>query len=226
VWRFSRRRGAGVIYRFDDFSLDADTRQLLSNAVEVHLSPKAFDLLLALAQNRTRAVSKADLQQRLWPSTFVDETNLPTLIAEIRRALHDSAHNPQFVRTVHRFGYRFVARVIEEENTSLAVRSTVQLHLTAGERRFVLAQGHCVLGRGRDATIRLDSAGVSRHHARIVVSGDDAHVEDLGSKNGTFLRGERVTGSSPLKDGDEIRLGPVALTFRAAPLTGPTETVA
>src|SRR5262249_12477000 len=99
--------------RFGRFSLDAATRQLLSDGREVALSPKAFQLLVVLVTNRDRATSKQELQQTLWPSTFVLETNLASLIAEIRRALHDDAAKPQFVRTIHRFGYRFVGHVDE-----------------------------------------------------------------------------------------------------------------
>jgi DNA-binding winged helix-turn-helix (wHTH) protein len=215
----------GVIYRFDRFSLDAGARQVAFDGREVHLSPKAFELLQALVENRTRAVSKTELQERLWPSTYVDETNLPTLVAEIRRALGDSAQEPRFVRTVHRFGYRFAAPVVKGETSSAVMHITLRLYLTAGDRQFLLAQGSSILGRGRDAAIQLDSAGVSRHHARIVVTGDAAQVEDLASKNGTFVDGERVSAPRALKDGDEIRVGPVALTFRAEPLTAATETM-
>ena len=74
---------------------------------------KRFELLLLLVQQRSRALSKSELQESLWPSTFVGETNLATLVAEIRRALGDSAQEATFVRTVHRFGYRFVAEVFE-----------------------------------------------------------------------------------------------------------------
>ena len=76
-----------VVYRFGDFTLDGDTRQLLSKNSEVHLSPKAFELLSMLVANRGRAVPKAELQEHLWPSTFVEETNLASLVVEIRRAL-------------------------------------------------------------------------------------------------------------------------------------------
>lgn len=96
--------------RFGGFILDHDTRQLLSNGDEIHLSPKAFDRLAMLVANRTRAVSKAELQERLWPSTFVEETNLATLAAEIRRALRDSAANPRFIRTGYAFGYASSAK--------------------------------------------------------------------------------------------------------------------
>jgi pSer/pThr/pTyr-binding forkhead associated (FHA) protein len=72
--------------------------------------------------------------------------------------------------------------------------------------------------------IRIDSGGVSRHHARVVVQGDEARVEDLGSKNGTFIGGALVTDPRVLNDGDEIRVGPVALTFKIA-ATRATETM-
>lgn len=215
-----------MIYRFSGFSLDAGARQVAFEGNEVHLSPKAFELLHLLLANRARAMAKTELQEFLWPSTFVDETNLPTLVAEIRRALGDSATQSRFVRTVHRFGYRFVAPAIEEEATPPVVPRTTRLYLTSGDRQFVLTQGSTILGRGRDATIRLDAAGVSRHHARITVSGDTARIDDIDSKNGTFVNGVRVTAARALRDADEIRLGPIALTFRAEALTAPTETMA
>ena len=100
-----------MVYRFGDFTFDHDIRQLVLNTSEVHLSPKAFELLAVLLANRFRAVSKAELQQHLWPSTFVEETNVAGLVAEIRRALRDTASSPMFVRTVYGFGYRFVGDV-------------------------------------------------------------------------------------------------------------------
>jgi predicted component of type VI protein secretion system len=84
--------------------------------------------------------------------------------------------------------------------------------------------GANVIGRAPDATIQVDVAGVSRHHARIVVSNGEATLEDLGSKNGTFVEHKRIT-STRLSDGDELRLGSVSLTFRIEPPQGPTDTV-
>ena len=89
----------------------------------------------------------------------------------------------------------------------------------------MLLEGANVIGRATDATIQCDATGVSRHHARIVVSKGEATLEDLGSKNGTYLRSQRIT-SARLSDGDEIRLGTASLTFRIKPPLGPTETVA
>src|SRR5262249_15366060 len=115
VSRFAASRMGGVAYRFGRFVLDCDTRELRRDGAEIRVSPKAFELLAMLVRNRTRAVSKAELLEKLWPSTFVEETNLASLAAEIRRALADDASAPAFLRTIHRFGYRFVSEVAESE---------------------------------------------------------------------------------------------------------------
>ena len=213
-----------VSYRFGHFVLDYDTRQLLLDREEVHLSPKAFELLAMLVVNRPRAMSKAELQERLWPSTFVEETNLAGLAAEIRRALRDSATEPAFLRTVYGFGYRFVGDVVESGVATSAPPSGPRPCLVFEKRQMVLLEGVNVIGRAPDATIRCDATGVSRHHARILLSKGEATLEDLGSKNGTYLQQQRIT-SARLLDGDEIRLGTASLTFRIEPPLGPTETV-
>jgi len=223
--RASRPTGEGILaYRFGDFTLDSDTRQLLANGAEVHLGPKAFDLLLLLVANRTRAVSKEELQQRLWPSTFVEETNLATLIAEIRRTLRDPAANPRFVRTVYGYGYRFTGEVVEDVDRGRSAQRRGKQWLTVERRQIPLLEGPNVIGRAEDATIQIDFPGVSRYHARIVVAGGDATLEDLGSKNGTYVNGAVVT-TRRLLDRDEIRLGATILTYRIASQASPTETL-
>jgi DNA-binding winged helix-turn-helix (wHTH) protein len=213
-----------VTYRFAKFLLDSDTRQLFADGAELHLSPKAFELLLLLIQHRSRALTKAELQDWLWPSTFVGETNLATLVAEIRRTLEDSPNVSRYVRTVHRFGYRFVGAIDEEMRPDRGPRSDVRMFLSFGERRFPLSDGGFVIGRAPEAAIQIDSGGVSRLHARITVVGREARVEDLGSKNGTFVGGQPVAGARVLADGDELRIGPVALTFTIV-AAEPTETM-
>lgn len=214
-----------MIYRFAGFSLDRATRQLLAGGREIHLSPKAFDLLRLLVEQHSRALSKAELQERLWPATFVGDANLPTLVAEIRRALDDSAHDPKYVRTVHRFGYRFVAAVTAAGRSPAGQEGGRRMYIRGLDRQFLLGDGATVIGRAQDAAIRIDAGGVSRHHARIIVDEGEARLEDLGSKNGTFVRGAPVTGACLLRDGDEIRVGPAVLTFTIAPATQATETV-
>lgn len=214
-----------MAYRFGDFTLDPDTRQLLLNGRDVHVSPKAFDLLALLVEDRARAVSKVELQQRLWPSTFVEETNLASLVAEIRRALGDAATSPKFVQTVYGFGYQFVGEVIVSVAATRSERPRVKLWLIIERRQIPLMEGVNVIGRGPDAAIQIDSPGVSRHHARILVANDEAILEDLGSKNGTDLNGSRITTSRRVCNRDEIRLGTIVLTFRISSPISPTETV-
>ena len=210
--------------RFGPFILDADTRQLLRDTEEIHLAPKAFELLLLLLVNRPRALSKAELQERLWPSTFVEETNLAGLVTEIRRALQDSATRPVYLRTVYGFGYRFVGDVVESAAPMPVGLSGPRPYLVFENRRIALLEGPSTIGRASDATIQCEVSGVSRHHARIVVVSGHATLEDLGSKNGTYVRRERITSAS-LADGDEIQLGKASLTFRIDTALDPTDTV-
>lgn len=214
-----------MAYRFGDFILDDDTRQIGSGGEEVHLTPKAFDLLHLLLENRRRAVSKAELQERLWPSTFVEETNLATLVAEIRRGLRDTAANPLFIRTVYGFGYRFVGEVTMDAGGTRPEPSHARLWLMFERRQIPLMEGVNVIGRAPDAAIQIDSPGVSRYHLRILVAHGEATLEDLGSKNGTDLNGSRITTPRRLCDGNEIRLGAIVLTFRISSSISPTETV-
>jgi len=211
-----------VPYRFGRFVFDVDARQLLRDGEELHLSPKAFDLLAVLIRDRSRAVSKRELQEMLWPSTFVEETNLASLVAEIRRAIGDSATEPAFLRTVHRFGYRFVAQLADDAPRAVPARARPCLIID--NRKTILLDGVNVIGRAADAAVRCDAPGVSRYHARIVVSGEGATLEDLGSKNGTYLKRERIA-SARLSDGDEIRIGSACLTFRVQLPLDPTETM-
>jgi DNA-binding winged helix-turn-helix (wHTH) protein len=214
-----------VVYRFGEFTLDQDIRQLSLGQTEVHLSPKAFDLLVALVANRSRALSKAELQEQLWPSTFVEETNLASLVAEIRRALHDSASSPAFVRTVYGFGYRFVGDVAVDRPAARSGSSRTKRCVVWEGRELILMEGVNVVGRDPDVTIQIDARGVSRRHAQIVVSANDAILQDLNSKNGSYVNGQRIATAIGLADGDEVGLGAVRVTFRVTSAVSQTETL-
>src|ERR1700752_977789 len=103
-----------VKLRLGDLTFDSSARQLLRGTAEIHLSPKAFELLKTLIDQRPRALSKNELHEHLWPTTFVSEANLASLIAEIREALGDTARQPRFIRTPHRFGYAFSGQPWED----------------------------------------------------------------------------------------------------------------
>ncbi len=200
-------------FSFDAWTLDADRRLLLHGGDPVSLSPKAFDLLRLLAEHHERAFSKAELHQHLWPDSFVSDGSLTILVAEIRQVLQDDADQPRFIRTVRRFGYGFCASVVRTDasQTSMQARNAWVIW---GNRSIAVSEGETILGRALDATIRFDVPGVSRRHARISFEGANVTVEDLGSQNGTFVRGEKISGRAALGDGDELRLGPVSVLVR------------
>ena len=211
--------------RFGLFSLDPATRQLLRDGQEVSLSPKAFQLLSLLVVNRARAVPRQEVHQALWPSTFVLDANIASLVAEIRRALDDDAATPRFVRTMHRFGYRFVAHVDEPPITAVQTPGAAKYWLVWDLRHVPLADGSHLIGREADASVWLDAPGVSRHHARILIDGEDATLEDLGSKNGTMLDGRTIEGRCALTDGASIVIGSTSLRFRISLAENSTATV-
>src|SRR5262249_10596211 len=173
--------GGFLVHRqlaFGPFTLDADARQLLQGAErrQVHLSPKAFELLTVLANERPRALSKQELRDRLWPSTFISEATLASVVAEVRDALGERGREGRYVRTVHGFGYSFVASAHEAAGRGVAIaRSWIVYN---GEEQ-ALADGEHVIGRDHDVSISLQSPSVSRHHARIVVGAGVATIEDL-----------------------------------------------
>jgi DNA-binding winged helix-turn-helix (wHTH) protein len=213
-----------VRVRFGEFVFDAGSRELLGPDGPCALSPKAFECLCALLERRPEAVPRAQLQDRLWPKTFVADTSLRRVITEIRAALGDDEDQPRFVRTVRRFGYAFCGAAEEEAAAKRVIEGSSACRLEWGRREIALHEGENVLGRTHDAVAWIDSPSVSRRHARIVVSGGSATIEDLGSKNGTSVSGRQIDGPTPLEGGDQIELGSVMMIFRVFRAAGSTET--
>lgn len=167
-------------------------------------------------------MSKPEIRDRLWPETFVSESNLSGLVAQVRAALGDDPRQPRYIRTVHGFGYAFAAT---QEEASGAVDPARMAPRVIWERRIIpLVPGENLLGRDEEAAVRIDSPGVSRRHARILVEKGGAILEDLDSKNGTFLKEQRIEGPSVLQDGDTFRLGRLLLVYRSSALRGSTRT--
>jgi DNA-binding winged helix-turn-helix (wHTH) protein len=211
--------------RFGDCVLDSETRQLFVGKEEVHLQPKAFQFLELLIQNRPKALSKNEIHEKLWPGTFVSDGTLTSLLAEVRDAVGDRARESRFVRTVHRFGYAFGGVATElESRVPPTDGDRVRCWIIWEFGQIALRDGEHLLGRDGDVAIWLESPTVSRHHARIRVSGAEATIEDLGSKNGTHLRGACLTAPASLTDGDEILLGSVMVKFRRPGTGASTDT--
>jgi DNA-binding winged helix-turn-helix (wHTH) protein len=210
---------------FGDCVLDLERRQLSRAGVDVHLTPKALELLALLVVERPRAVAKSEIHDRLWPGTFVSESNLTTLVTELRTALGDTARGPRYVKTVHRFGYAFCGTAAElSERRGRPGRRGPRFTLEWAGGEVALGEGENVIGREEDAEAWIESASVSRRHARIVVSEGRATLEDLGSKNGTFVRGQKLTSPLVLQDDEEIRVGRVPIRFRVVEAAASTRT--
>lgn len=201
-----------MIVRFDGWTLDAGQRLITGDGGRrLHLTPKAFDLLVALIEAAPGVVKKEDLHRRLWPDAFVADATLVGLVKDVRRAFADAGHHQPLIRTSHGVGYAFEA-VLEAPPRHRGV----DYWLVVDGRRVLLENTDIVLGRDPAADVRLDAAGVSRRHARIVIDAGGARIEDLGSKNGTIVRGAACVGLVALRDGDTIRLGPASVIFRVA----------
>jgi DNA-binding winged helix-turn-helix (wHTH) protein len=210
---------------FGEFVLDLGTRELLREGRSVALSPRAFKLLELLVRSRPKALSKTILLERLWPDAFVVDKNLTNVVAEIRRTLGDDPARPRFIRTVPRFGYAFrEAPAALEAGRGRGETTRAQFRLVWKGGRASLDDGEHVLGRDPDLELFFDSPSVSRRHARIFVSGADVTIEDLASKNGTFVGDRQVSAVTRISDGETIRIGSVELSLRALLTPGSTET--
>jgi len=208
--------------RFGDCLFDGQTRELHRNGRLVHLQPKVFSLLEILLSRRPGAVSKDELMATLWPGTFVADGNLARVAANLREAIGDDGQSPRFVRTVARFGYAFHGDAAEESDLARGEASYI---LIRDEQEIALREGENILGRDPAADVPVEDTSVSRHHARIVIEGVSVHIEDLGSKNGTFVGDRRVEAGTLLRHGDAIRLGKVCLVFHRLLTGASTESV-
>jgi DNA-binding winged helix-turn-helix (wHTH) protein len=200
--------------QFAEFVFDEERRQLLRGREFLHLEPKAFELLALLVSRRPSAVSKAEIREAIWPGAFVSESSLPGLIGDLREALGDDPKEPRFIRTALRFGYAFCGET--------ALDASVRWTAVWEGHAVPLPNGEHLIGRGEDCPIRCDSARVSRHHARVRVTSERLLVEDLGSRNGTWVHDCRIEGTAELTAGDTVRVGPALIQFVAATVDEPT----
>jgi DNA-binding winged helix-turn-helix (wHTH) protein len=196
-----------TVYWFGEFTLDCESHRLTRSGVERHLSPKAHLLLRLLLAKRPRAVSRQELYDALWPSTFVCETNLAGIVNELRRVLDDHARKARYIRTVHGFGYSF------EGDVGTSAPAPVQsATLSCESRTFPLYEGKNIIGRDIHCRVVLTDKTVSRRHAAIMIRNGAMWIEDLQSKNGTFVDGQRIRATTVTRH-NRIELGAVAATI-------------
>ena len=200
--------------RFGECVFDSDTHEVMRGGHALSVGPKAFQMLEILIRERPKAVSKRQLHTELWPGIFVTEANLPNLVGELRSALGDRARRPHIIRTVRGFGYAFSAAAQAVASSAPPPVEGPLYRLIWGNREIALASGETLIGRAADSVLFIDHSSVSRRHARILVNPSGAVLEDLGSKNGTLLRGKRIARAERLADKDPIAIGPASLVFR------------
>ena len=174
----------------------------------VRLRPRAMDVLICLAIEAGNLASKQTIIDAVWRTEFVSEHALTQVVAELRSALGDDARNPAFIENIPRRGYRLVATVTPVAMSVPSARdASLPFKLQSEDGDHPLMQGPNIIGRTIDADLCIDRSEVSRCHARILVQGTTATIEDLGSKNGTYVNGEQLDGPALLTNGDEIWIG-------------------
>jgi DNA-binding winged helix-turn-helix (wHTH) protein len=209
---------------FGDFVLDRGTRQLLRAAQARRIGPKAFELLELLLRHRPNVVSRERIRDHLWPGTHVTDSTLATVVAEVRSALDEDPKEPRFLRTAHGVGYAFCGEATESGLPLPPPGRTMAYRLVLEDREVALLLGENLLGRVEDGVAWIEAPTVSRRHARILVEHDRAIIEDLGSKNGTFVGGQRISAPTLLAAGDVIRLGRVSMKVHAVRVDQSTAT--
>ncbi len=212
-------------YRFGTIRFDPDTRGIVKDGRAVHLTRKAFDLLLLFLEARPNAVTKDQIYARIWPDAFVTESSLQTLVREIRQALDEMHSRKSWIRSIRGIGYSFDGEAVVSDRRAKAMEFDSPLAWLIGESlRLPLRAGENILGRGLDDVIEINLPTVSRRHARITLA-DAIVLEDLGSKNGTWLENQRLTAPRELSDGAAVRLGSAEFTFRLCRSGGSTESI-
>lgn len=207
--------------QFLDFVLDDEARSLARDDRHVHLTPKALDLLVLLAAERPRVVAKAEILDRVWPGTFVTDASVARTIHEIRDALGRDADAA--IRTAHGHGYAFVAAAVRLDGDDAsplagaagALPAPTRGWLIHGSRARRLVDGELEIGRDPALAIAVECTHASWRHARLRVDASGVTLEDLGSKNGTRVRGRPVDAPTALRDGDAIDVGSARFVYRS-----------
>jgi DNA-binding winged helix-turn-helix (wHTH) protein len=212
-------------FHLGDWLVEPTLDRITRDGREVRLRPRATDVLTVLALASGKLVSKRELMDEVWRTEFIGDHALTQVIAELRAALGDDARNPAFIENIPRRGYRLVAAVTPVAESSVApTGATMPFKLETEDGPRSLLQGSNVIGRTDDADIRIDKTEVSRCHATITIQGTTAVIEDLGSKNGTFVNGRQLDGPTTLTNGDEIWIGRSVARMRFLIEGEPTKT--
>ena len=145
-------------YTFEPYSLDTAARLLSKGHESLALAPKAVETLLVLVERAGQVVNRDELLESVWPDAFVEPNNLAQQVSMVREALDDRGKRPQYVETVSRRGYRFIAPVTSHARSESMARPTPatplptipQVRYTrSGTVNIAYQVGRTTCGRGR-----------------------------------------------------------------------------
>ena len=213
-------------FQIGDWLVEPDLDRISRGDERRTIRPRVTELLVALSHRSGELAATQYLVDAVWGTEFVTVNALTQLVAELRRALDDDPKNPRYVETIPRRGYRLIAPFTPPGRSNRPDHPG-ELHFVLVDEdgaEVVLDPGESIIGRSPDATIRVDVPEISRHHVRIVVGGPTATIEDLGSKNGTYLRGRRIEGTVEIGNADEIQIGADLARFRVRVIDDRTKT--
>jgi DNA-binding winged helix-turn-helix (wHTH) protein/TolB-like protein/Flp pilus assembly protein TadD len=142
-----------VLYEFGDFVLNPANHSLVCGGRSVGLTPKSFEILVTLIERNGRLVTKDDLMKKIWPDSFVEEANLTVNVSALRKALGDTPEHQQYIETVPKLGYRFIAPVKELRNGSRAPHGAVEPPAAIPPAPLTTQQ-HSIVSSAADASRR------------------------------------------------------------------------
>lgn len=205
-----------------EWTVRRDLNELRRHDRQVRLEPRAMNLLVYLAGRAGRVTSKQEILEAVWKGVFVSDSALTRTIADLRRSLGDDAKDPRYLETISKRGYRLLAPVsgrgaagpVPEAASREAPDPGPRVYLCRGTENHPLGRGEYLIGRDPECFVSIPSTTVSRRHARLSIGASRASIDDLGSRNGTFVNGQRVTSERRLRNGDVIAVGPETLVYR------------
>ena len=194
-------------YKFGCFSLLPADKQLLHNDTPVPLAPKAFDTLLLLVENQGHLLEKDAFLKRIWPDSFVEEVALAHSISQVRKALRTGASESEFIETVPKRGYRFVAAV-EAVGPAADVRPRTRLavlpfaNLSADPERDYVADGLTEEVIAALGQVDPEHFGVIGRTSMMAYKGATKSLAEMGAE----LNAEFLIESSIRAEGDRLRI--------------------
>ena len=227
----SERSPSRPPFRVGGWDVYPNLDRIVSTDGELHVEPRVMDVLVYLAEHPQQVLPRSVIIDAVWPELYVADAVLTRAIAVLRKALGDEARAPRYIETIPKRGYRLIADVEGPRRRQTEGRHRVdagggqaRFTLVMDDREVALGDGHHVVGRAADSDVQICASDVSRHHAVITVHADHLVIEDLGSKNGTWVSGTRLSSPQRLHDGDRLVLGSSMVVVRDSS-SAPTRTL-